>query len=269
MSTNSHSEEASKRIAHIKSHLDVGFDLGKLVLNIETQSGNPNVCASLLSSHALAKSMFAWFDEHDLTALKQWSFVAGKLFQIEHQMKGGTSSIGGYSLRLLSPLLSDCEPLINWYSQYNPKGTLDNRDDIHTYLFLDHQVNLVLRGDWQALHDRSEKALATDTTHRYLADYRFFLALAAKDISGMEQALGELTSGELFSSRKNDESGFTEDLISTPAVIYAKLAWRHGFQVKVDTPYIPQQWLPIAPLSEYCDPYEFMVKFDSSQPITK
>jgi Immunity protein 49 len=61
-----------------------------------------------------------------------------------------------------------------------------------------------------------------------------------------------------LASRSNDEGGFTEDLISTPAFIYAKIAWRHGYEVVVDSPFVPSEWLPISPLDRYENHYAFL-----------
>ena len=58
------------------------------------------------------------------------------------------------------------------------------------------------------------------------------------------------------------EGGYTADLICTPAVIYSKLAWRHGYEIVVDSPYIPKEWLPITPLDTYEDPFEFMKAYN-------
>ena len=44
----------------------------------------------------------------------------------------------------------------------------------------------------------------------------------------MEAALERLTQPKLIRSRINDENGLAENLISTPAVVYAKIAWLHG-----------------------------------------
>jgi hypothetical protein len=71
--------------------------------------------------------------------------------------------------------------------------------------------------------------------------------------------LTELTSPKVAKVRNSEPAlGFTERLIATHAVIYAKIAWRHGFRVKIDTPWIPAAWLPVDPLSQYVDPYGFM-----------
>jgi hypothetical protein len=74
----------------------------------------------------------------------------------------------------------------------------------------------------------------------------------------MEDAIRQIVVPRAVSARANDECGFTEDLISTPAVIYAKIPWRHGYHVTIDSPFLPQQWLPIALLGSYGDHYAFL-----------
>ncbi|MFP3565314.1 Imm49 family immunity protein [Paraburkholderia sp. SIMBA_030] len=104
---------------------------------------------------------------------------------------------------------------------------------------------------------------------KYEIDHRFYLALSRKDVPGMEAVLQELTSPKVSKVRNVEQAfGFTEKLIATHAVIYAKIAWRHGFQVNVDTPWIPQEWLPITPLADYVDPYDFMSRVEISGPLS-
>ena len=59
---------------------------------------------------------------------------------------------------------------------------------------------------------------------KYLIDHQFDHALAKGDVSRIEDTLRQIVLPKALASRSNDESGFTEDLISTPAFIYAKFA---------------------------------------------
>ncbi|CAD6558115.1 hypothetical protein LMG28727_06525 [Paraburkholderia kirstenboschensis] len=82
----------------------------------------------------------------------------------------------------------------------------------------------------------------------YEIDHRFYLALDRSDVPGIEAVLRELTSPKVGKVRNVEQAfGFTEKLIATQAVIDANIAWRHGFEVQIDTWWIPQKWLPIAP----------------------
>ncbi|MCY1554464.1 hypothetical protein D9M68_910380 [compost metagenome] len=51
------------------------------------------------------------------------------------------------------------------------------------------------------------------------------------------------------------------------ATLFAKLAWRKGYELDVDTPWIPKEWLPIRPNETYEDPWLFMKSFDIWQPF--
>ncbi len=39
-------------------------------------------------------------------------------------------------------------------------------------------------------------------------------------------------------------------------------------QLNIDTPWIPKEWLPVEPLLEYPEPWEFMKEFDISLLLT-
>ena len=41
-------------------------------------------------------------------------------------------------------------------------------------------------------------------------------------------------------------------------MIYAKIAWRSGYEVEVDLPCIPKEWLPVTPLDNYDEHYDFL-----------
>src|SRR6187402_3498155 len=58
------------------------------------------------------------------------------------------------------------------------------------------------------------------------------------------------------------ESGLTVYFVVMIATMFAKMAWRHGYQLELDTPWIPAEWLPIEPNKFYEDPWPFMKDFD-------
>lgn len=92
----------------------------------------------------------------------------------------------------------------------------------------------------------------------FLLDNDFFLALTHGDKTAMEVSLHNLTLPSSIKKRLDMEGGYSEGLISSFGVIYAKIAWRHGYEVVVDTPYIPSEWLPVKPLAHYDAHYEFL-----------
>jgi hypothetical protein len=91
---------------------------------------------------------------------------------------------------------------------------------------------------------------------KYSLDNEFLAALAKGDHGKMEAVLNELVTPEIARSRAGLESGYTKDLVSSLVTIYAKLAWRRGFEVKVDSPLVSAEWLPVRPLESYDPTYE-------------
>ncbi|MFC5500080.1 Imm49 family immunity protein [Caenimonas terrae] len=87
---------------------------------------------------------------------------------------------------------------------------------------------------------------------------QFLLALAEHDVGKMEAVLQSLVTPRSVAGRNNDESGFTEDLISKAAVIYAKIAWRDGYRLQPNSPLVPEEWLPATPLAKYSNHYGFL-----------
>lgn len=87
-------------------------------------------------------------------------------------------------------------------------------------------------------------------------DYTFFKALLARNKTKIEDVLKELVSPKIHKNRGNAKP--LGDYISLPALGYAKLAWRNGIEVEIDSPLIPVELLPIKPLDKYEIPYDFL-----------
>jgi hypothetical protein len=170
----------------------------------------------------------------------------------------------------LMPLLSDHELLIDWFSKHELPFNGSRSANTSTAEFHGYQAVLAIRGDWPQLEKRASQILDSPvvTMKKYEVDHRFYLALARGDLGGMESALNELTSPRVARVRNVEQAfGFTEKLIATHAVIYAKIAWRHGYKVAVPSAFVPPEWLPVHPLPSDEDPYDFMAEFDIHRPV--
>lgn len=257
-------EKADKRIAHLIHHTTVNCEaeIKDSIYFIVHNLGNPRACAMDLSGNAEANAMLSWFGNHDLQAMKKWFYVAAKLDQLWRLMYEPDPGWANGFPELFKPILSDNEALIGWFAHYDLAYNMERAENHKTHDFWSYQTIVALRGDWSRLIERCKKVLAdppgASSEQKYLIDHQFFLALAHGDIEKMQDVLQEIVTPKAIRSRKDFETGYTADLISTPATIYAKIAWRHGYQVKVDSPCIPQEWLPIAPLDHYDKHYDFL-----------
>ena len=264
-------------IERLKLFLDpsIGLDADAYVAHIEKGTGDPYICKALLHEYAMVKALLAWFEGGDVNALRKWAYISGKLKRItyQHDPKGVY-----FTPVYLMPLLSNEPSLIDWFSKFaypfsSESGTLaatrlknPKMDEYYHY-----NTWLALRGDWEQLAARCRVFLGNVPTKQaaYQADHHFHLALANGDVDGMQSALAQLVEPKLMKRRRQEESGYSQDLICTFAIVYAKIAWRHGFQVNIDSPFVPKEWLPIAPLPKYEEAFAFMAESDESIPVAR
>lgn len=274
-------EDLVAGLSHVEGHLDSDIrDEAKLVELIRTKSGSPKHCMILLAGQAQAAAMVAWFRDGNLIAFKQAAFASAKIDRVVRQCDPDWLTGSPIAFGLFWPmclLLSDHEELIRWYAGFEWYAGWDGEQPRPKWisqrnyegLYCGYQTTLALRGEWARVGERSERWLQAPPARlaRFIPDMRFFLALAKGDVAGMEQALADIVSPKQRCLRENWHGGYTHRLVSEEAVAYAKIAWRNGYQVDVDTPYIPREWLPVSPLPEYTDPYDFMRGFDIWQPL--
>lgn len=248
------------------------FNKNSLYL-LESGKGSRMGCLSNIRIFTKGTTINMFFMENDLERFKLWSIITTKLnIMIQHN-----SPTDCYLTEdLLLPLVSDNEEIIQWYAtnrsmydtQAGDTGDLNNPKD---YLFYRYQSWLALNGHWDELGERCERILAMqDKIKRdrsYLIDHRFYLALAKGQVSEMEAVLLEKCNRRNRALRFYQESGYTAHFIVSYATLFAKLAWRHGYEVDVDTPWIPKAWLPKQPLEKYEMPWPFLAEFDIWQPF--
>ncbi|MDO7536800.1 Imm49 family immunity protein [Acinetobacter pittii] len=271
MSDLKNNEAFQNALAHVIQHAEFNENTVSLVDYITNNKGDVPFCIGMLGSYAEANAMVSWFRDKDLIAFKQWCFIAAKLNRMMFQF----DTIEWFpAYKHLYALLSDNEEIISWYSQhrvsYDRQGSMKDRDNPRKPDFHGYQLILALNHEWDKLSERCELILQTDLKKdkKYLIDHRFYLALVNGDKSEMENVLNELTSPKIAKVRNFEFAfTFTEHFIATHAVIYTKLAWRNGYQLNIDTPWIPKEWLPVEPLLEYPEPWEFMREFDIFTPF--
>lgn len=251
------------QVAHVRNNVQMSSALmEKFICNVTHDQGNSGPSLLMLTDHAYGSALLSWFARHDLAALRQWLYTAARLDQAYYRRVEDRGGSLGKTWAFVKPLVSNHPGMIRWFAECDMIYDLKQVENVRTWDYLTYQAPLALRGDWDRLARRSQVAMdylsATKSKAKYLPDQEFFLALASQDRPGMEAALEKLTQPKLIRSRINDEHGFAETLISTPAVVYAKIAWLHGHEVKVNTPLVPAEWLPMEPLPRYEEQHAFL-----------
>jgi hypothetical protein len=276
MANNSYLEKRKLRLSQLHGLLDMYAQGNNNALKyIEQNIGSPINCLGSLSHDARVKAMLTWFEQNDLNALRQWSYVSGKLMQLYHQMKtaeGSTLKInaGPYSAELLETLLSNNNELIDWFAHYDEIYDMKRVEKVSTWDFMAYQAVVALKGDWPRLIERCNKVIAKPppSLGRYNEYHYFWLALAQGDKTKMEQVLQKMANPRVLRTRTGEESPISEDLIFTRIIICMKVAWRNGYEIKVDSPYVPMEWMPNKPLEQYDNHYSFL-KVPASEIINR
>lgn len=242
-------DKAQKRIAHIKDHLAGGYDVPKLVNYVRNGLGNPRACLMALAGYAQASALYSWFALKDLAATRSWFHEAARCDRLGYEMEHDVSGPGAKALQLLKPLISNDNELIDWFAHHEDAYDANRIQDHRTHDFWAYQAVVALRQDWATLESRCRKVIADPpkaaSEQRYLLDHQFYLALAQGDEERMQEVLEQLLQPKRVRARDSNEGGYSADLISTPAVIFAKLAWRRGCRIQVKSPLVPAEWLPL------------------------
>ncbi|WP_430462332.1 Imm49 family immunity protein [Thalassolituus sp. LLYu03] len=205
-----------------------------------------------------SKSLLMLFRDKNLAAAKSAAFAAAKARRMVMDYECYNSAMA-WPDQLWYVLLSDHAEIRHWYAQYclpALRGVYKKQLSFKVPGQVEHytlQMCHTLLGNWDTLGEQSELALATEFGKRksYRIDYEFFRALARGNQAEMEAALAQLFSPAVMKSRRT-ELGFGEiqRLMYAWGFIFAKLAWIHGYEVEVSNPWVPQELLPVQPLSE-------------------
>jgi hypothetical protein len=258
MSKDNFIDRQNQRLQHIEALL--ALDYKGAVYNLENDLGDPVGCLMSLASHAKVNAMLSWFKDRDIEAFRQWSYLSGKLRQKWYQVEIDTINPGLKNIELLDPLISNNQDLINWFTNLDSVYDMKRVEKVNTADFFAYQSIVALRGDWDRLLARCQDVIANPPSSlKKWQDYHYlYLALAQGDKTKMEDILQTMVAPHVTRSRCSEETGVTEGLIFSRIIIAMKIAWRHGYEVKVDSPYISMEWMPIEPLARYDNFYSFL-----------
>ncbi len=272
MSLLPNTKRALERLDHVNGHLEARFNVKKLTESVNditdfTLHRDRGALVSGLRSYCTAKAMSEWYSTGDVIRVKNLFYSLGKLAYIG-LIENWTSDAYrmytfGHILYSMPIFICDHPDLIQWCINSN-YGLREgkNRDKPHSYEFHVKNVFLAMHQQWNDLEERTRQYIANPRPRPYsrldIFEFEFLLGLATGDVPKMEAAISEFVTAKGLRTNSANETGFTDGLISTSGLLFAKLAWRNGYEVNVDSPYIPKEWLPVQPLEHYEDEFDFM-----------
>ncbi len=214
------------------------------------------------------------FVQRNITSAKRWFYASARADSLANQVRRNWDSAACHPTFFYTVLLSDHKPLIHWFGQFllpvcygGIKATAKWRKP-GSYEHFCVQFGRAITGQWTVLAEECEKGIQTGGKH--LLDYRFMLALAQQDLAAMEAVLALQFQGRDFNKRRTDFAfGSIERLMHGWGVIYCKIAQLHGFDLLLDTPWIPAELIPFKPLpdGEYKTGIELIDGYDIFTPF--
>lgn len=251
----------------------VEFDNKKLKLvlsHIEEFNGNVFSLIFWLRDYHIALAS-KYLLENDILGFKDNISLSGFLHVLSR--KNFQWAYNGINTDLFfSILLSDNQKLIDYLIKHRDEivdiSVPYKRTD--TRPFFNANTLLALSGDWQLLKERAltflndEKKARSDL--KRIPDHEFYVALADKNIKGMQEALDKLLELKLAKRAAKDTLLHFDFYLQPQVLMYAKIAAIHGFDLGIDSPIAPKELIDINPLAEYKIPYDFMKSFDFDAP---
>ena len=204
--------------------------------------------------------------DHKFLRAKQHFFNASLLDEIAVSKFNNNQFSYGLALTAY-PLLSDNNELIKRYAKlrYQPWGKMKGMEENIKLGKSDiwcNTVQLFMDNDFSGVKENLDiiEALTIPklpkNQQELKIDYEFYKALLTKNKTKCEEVLEKLVSPKIHKKRNINE--IHAQYISLPALGYAKLAWRKGIEVDVNSPLVPKDLLPIQPLDYYEIPYDFL-----------
>lgn len=221
----------------------------------------------MFRSYLTASALSDWYRRGDVNRVKNLFYTIGKLEYLRFVQDWDTGTFHSFSythaIESMPILISDHSGLIEWCAVSNfGLADNDNKDKFHTSTFFVKTLFLAMRKQWHEVEERCRRYTENPRRRPFsrmdIFEYQYLLALATGDTRAMENNLSEFVSPRGLRTNSSSESGMTDGLISTFGLLFAKLAWMNGYEVNINSPYIPQEWLPVQPLDHYEDEFDFM-----------
>ena len=246
----------------------MGYRKRLVEVHQEYQEKEQGLIKQSLNEHLLQNHVRAeFFYLNELEALYQYSVEGNIEVAKQHFYTCGRCDeymIKAYDYQLLSAgirhigyaLLSDCKPLIERYALLSDSAFEVQKRKGHPV----YCVQLALLNKLDELEKQVAllKEKASKKTNKWLLpDVGFFEGLLAADEEQMVESLMQLLKPRLH-NKYNAFFILQKDILSFPAVTYAKLAALKGYDLAIEHDLVPKDLITVKPNPVYTDPYHFL-----------
>jgi hypothetical protein len=234
---------------YASQHMPYSVDL----IRFRRKPGYVGANLSALSDCHIKLGIRDYILEKNISSFKQNLHVATKL-QLEsiRLHTDGQFQIGS---EILWALLTDNSSLIDEVAHFETEEFAAERRKPSRPQYWVHMIQLAILGDYEQLEAKiSDLGKRGQKNERALYAERrdFFSLLLREDKAGLEDLI-------LKESRSTEDGAVLSKFLSFIAAMEAKICWRKGINVEIDSPYLPMDLMPARALAYYDDLYDFLV----------
>lgn len=234
---------------------------------------NPNRISALVLDFMFANKYLGistFFLERNICKAKQYFYLMTRFieYKVKSNLTNNKGRIFDYDIYNVSFtfLCDNIGYLRNTFANLAYKGDGKNYPDMDIMVQMGepciyiHSMLQILKQDWNTLARNinilEQKVINKKKNELFIVDYEFYKAILEKDKKKAEKAIYRLL--EPKNHKKRNDDHIINQLISMPALGYAKLAWLSGIEVDIDSPLVPKELLPLQPNEKYDDSYDFL-----------
>lgn len=198
------------------------------------------------------RAIHAYFILNNMAALKQHCYLATKLSLASVGQNGGANF--EVATDFLYALLSDNLDAISALAQVEVPELLKERNNPLNSRSYVYMLQLAIRGEDENLREMIAKVAKNGRKPVRIESQEgrdFFSLLLKRDQVGLEECIGK------HASIRSPEPRI-ENFMSFQGALEAKLCWFRGIPVKIDSPWVQMELMPMRPLERYDDVYDFL-----------
>lgn len=227
----------------------------------------------LLGDYYYAGASLKLIQNFDIENFKLSLYIATKL-----KILGQEESDWGYTSTffpiIFGALMSDSTTLKKFLIEHQSDivGTVENNlYSVKNFLaYSNLNILLAIAGKWDDLKKRviiflNEEDKIKKKSYRFF-EYEFYLALCERNREAMIDAMNKMLEKKFVKKVMYGVDVFFDFYLQMQALVCAKIAAIHGFDLGIDSVYAPKELIEYKPLEKYEDPYDFMKEFDYNQP---
>ena len=234
---------------------------------INTRIGNPSFCMNQLRWIYEFKAQLELLKYQNVDKFKENVFISGKLYlmsrrEINYFITGDYTKIFpiimSNNVEMRNFLVKNMNEIL--YEKNIKEYAMTGMSGLR---FLNKNILLALKGDFEQLKERSEKFIekSPKTHKKRIIDHEFYIALCDGNIEEMQKIIYRMLEKKTAKVMLYDIEVFFSDFLHIQALLFSKIALLHGYNLEIDHVNAHKELIDNTPLAEYPEPYEFMKKF--------